>query len=400
MIRCHLCKSQSVIGLLDCGPQPICNRYLWHPAGVEYTHPMFLGQCQLCGLIQINDPVPAEELLPRHDWITYVEPEAHLDRLADIIAGLPGLTKSSPVCGLTYKDDSIVARLARLGFNETRRIDPEGDLGITASAAGDETIQDRLTPEAAKLITEKHGKTDVVIGRHIFEHAHQPLNFLKALKRLVSPKGYIVLEAPDTARSLGQGDYSCPWEEHTLYFTPETFQNAFAFGGLSVFRFDQFRYPDEDILTGITQVADEESPTFPAPHVLDNEISRGRAYAEGLTIQRARTEKFFADYLANTGKVALFGAGHRTTTYLELLNLKNYVEFVVDDNPNKVGLYMPGSRLPILGRRALISENIKLCIIALKSENEEKVILNNQEFLDGGGVFSSITPASNLALRV
>ena len=53
--------------LLDLGLQPIANRYLQNSADEEKLFSMKLGQCQKTGLIQLIDPVPYEELVPRYD---------------------------------------------------------------------------------------------------------------------------------------------------------------------------------------------------------------------------------------------------------------------------------------------------------------------------------------------
>jgi hypothetical protein len=47
----------------------------------------------------------------------------------------------------------------------------------------------------------------------------------------------------------------------------------------------------------------------------------------------------------------MFGADHLACTFVNLLGLKDVVRFVADDNPHKLGLFMPGSRLPIRGCR-------------------------------------------------
>src|SRR5438477_5075076 len=55
--------------------------------------------------------------------------------------------------------------------------------GVTTPGIGVETIQDRLTPETAAEIARNRGEADLLIVRHILEHAHQPLRFLEALTR-------------------------------------------------------------------------------------------------------------------------------------------------------------------------------------------------------------------------
>lgn len=400
MNTCHLCETESVTELLDLGMQPICNRFLADPEDEEYTHPMTIGQCNVCGLVQIINPVPACELLPWYEWITYNEPEGHLDDLSDIIRNLPGVTGESTVCGISFKDDSSLTRLEQQGFKHAWRIDPKDDLGISNPRAGVETIQDCLTAEVASRIVKRRGTPDIVIVRHILEHAHNALKFMEALRQLVDPEGYIVVEVPDCMRALQNCDYTSLWEEHVLYFTPETFKHCFTFGDLSLVRFECYPYPFENSLVAIVQAQDRVTPSFPAEDALENERRRAQVYSEGLAKYRAELKKFFSEQRQSQGKIALFGAGHLACTFVNLLGLQDYIEFIVDDDPHKQGLLMPGSRLPIHGSIALVEKNIKLCLLSLNPLSEEKVIQKNQDFLERGGTFFSIFPGSKHALQI
>ena len=154
-MRCLICDSEAVIELLNFGMQPLCNRFPESPNGKEYLHQMILGQCSTCGLIQISKPVPSSELSPRYDWITYNEPEGHLDSLAEIVSKLSGLTQGATILGVSYKDDSTLRRLEERNFTNIRRLDPAEDLGIFGKKPEIETIQDRLTPEAANKIVRR-----------------------------------------------------------------------------------------------------------------------------------------------------------------------------------------------------------------------------------------------------
>jgi len=116
MNSCYLCRSPSVKRLLTFKQQPICNRFLSDPAAPQYRHALVAGQCQACGLVQLLDPAPVKELMSPFDWITYNEPEGHLDRLADILADLPGLTPESVIAGISFKDDSLLRRMQDRGF--------------------------------------------------------------------------------------------------------------------------------------------------------------------------------------------------------------------------------------------------------------------------------------------
>ena len=93
-------------------------------------------------------------------------------------------------------------------------------------------------------------------------------------------------------------------------------------------------------------------------------------------------------------KVAFLGAGHRVAAFINFFGLKDELWFVVDDDPNKQGLRMPGSRLPIRPGSALAEEGVRCCLLGVRPGNEEKVFQRHQPFLSGGGKFFSIFPDS------
>ena len=384
MKLCQLCNTASVTTLLDFGPQPVCNRFPQSREEPEMLFPMLLEQCQACGLLQTTEPVPATELRPRVDWITYNEPEGHLDSLANALAQLPGVRSFG---GVTFKDDSLLRRLKEKGFLTPWRLCLEADLLVSEAGAGAETIQDRLTPDRARAIAEQRGKVDALLVRHIFEHAHHPRQFAEALKELVHPGGYIMLEIPDCEKALLLCDYSTLWEEHVLYFTPQTFQQAFAQCGLSLVSYLNFPYTLESCLVGIARV--ENAPSTRGN--LSAELERARYFASQLPAQRTK-------YAALPRNLTLFGAGHLAATFINLLGIADHFDFVVDDNPQKRGRFMPGSKLPIRGSESLPAGG--LCLMSVAVESEEKVIARNSAFVAAGGRFASIFPASKHALRL
>jgi len=397
MNNCHLCQAQKVTQLLDVGPQPISNRYTTEPAVNASLYPMVIGQCSTCGLIQMLKPVPASELLPAHKWIKYNEPEEHLNHMVDIVAKLPDIQKSAQICGISFKDDSTLDRLQKLGFKHNWRIDPNKDLNINNTGAGIETIQSSLVPATAKKMVIKHGQSDIIIARHILEHTHYPQQFIEALKQLLKPNGYIVFEVPDCTQAIDNFDYTTLWEEHTLYFTPNTFQSGLAFAGFPLINIISYPYPFENSLVGVVQLNSNNGFVNQATNNLESELDRAKRFADTLPEKRFQLKNYFTNH---SGNIALFGAGHLACTYICVMELEKYIEFVVDDDPNKSGLFMPGSGLPIYGSSALIEKNIRICLLSLNPLSEEKVMCNNQAFLNNQGAFYSIFPRSKYALKV
>src|SRR4030042_872642 len=410
MSTCTGCKSKQVKILLDLGMQPVCSRFLKKPEDTkkEYHHQLILGQCQACGLVQLVNLFPLDRILPLYDWVVrYAEPEEHLDKLAETIAKLVGLKGESKVskstaCGISFKDDSLLQRLENMSFSNAWRLELEKDLGIRTTPAGPESVQDKFDIKKAKEMAAKHGKQDIVIARHILEHAYDVLGFLEALGELVKPEGYIVIEVPGCNQALDQLDYTTIWEEHTAYFTEQTFKHLIAANHCFIKHFEEVPYPLESSLIAVIQPEKQKGKVKTMKtiamykKILVDEIKRAEGFAKGFS----KRKEEWRNYLSKTNRIALFGAGHLACGFINFFNLKEFVDLVIDDNPNKKGWFMPGSALPILGSEALIGKKIELCLLSLNPRNEEKVVMKNQEFINQDGVFLSIFPSSKYALKL
>jgi hypothetical protein len=380
---------------------PLCNRYLGETGAVEYQHRLLLGGCNRCGLVQLlNEPVPLEEIRPRYHWLTYREPEEHLDHLAGTLATLPGITNGSVFCGISYKDDSLLERMKARGFSETWRIHPEEDLNIQAAGAGVESVQYRLEKTRCAEAADRYGQADVVIARHILEHAYDVRRLLNALRALLKPGGYLVLEVPDCSRALETRDYSTLWEEHTLYFTPETFKAFCAPIGLELTAFEVVSYALENSIIGIARFKESSSGIHAEKEMLEAEKSRALVFGTDFTARRAKLRNRLAEFRASQGKIALLGAGHLSCMFINLFDLKDYLEFVVDDDPNKQGLLMPGSRLTIRGSSALVEEGIRLCLLGVNPQIEDLLVQKQKRFFEHGGALASIFFASKRSLAI
>src|SRR5438132_6475176 len=138
---CVGCGANSITQLADLGPQPPSNRFLLGPDERSECNSLKLGCCRTCGLAQLLSPMAIEMVRSRHAWITYNEPEGHLDRLVDVVATTAAITPHTRLIGLSYKDDSTLARFSKRGAASTYRLDPVNDLDIQESLAGLETLQ-------------------------------------------------------------------------------------------------------------------------------------------------------------------------------------------------------------------------------------------------------------------
>lgn len=387
--------------LVDLGLQPVSNRFL--PADSLTAAPCFPLQLRIdpdTGLIHMGKPFPVEELKPRYDWFTCFEPEDHLDDLAERLTKLPGITRASMFGAYSFKDDSTLRRLERLGYAKNWRIDPAQDLGVLDACANVETYQCALTPAKAGEIRERRGAADVLIVRHVVEHAYDLPAYIEAIRRMVRPGGYIVWELPDCERALATGDCTTVWEEHTYYFTSYTFRQLLLRFGFSIAHYESVPYPLENSLVAIVQEAPASgSPADADPQAVAKEVARAQSFAQSLARRRLEVRKKLEAIRQKHGPIAMFGAGHLSVAFLSIMQVVDLISCVVDDNPHKKGMQMPIGGLKIVGSEALYAGNISVCLLGLNPQNQPKVIAKQQRFIDQGGLFASIFPGSELDLE-
>ena len=173
---------------------------------------------------------------------------------------------------------------------------------------------------------------------------------------MVKKSGFLVFEIPDCTAVFDSQDYTTIWEDHISYFTPETFQNTLVIGGYNIYHFKTYPYPFENSLVAIVQPNNSRIKHNNQDINVDDELKRVHSFANNLDQKREQLNKFLSSFRQNHGKIAIFGAGHLACMFINLMGIKDLIEFVVDDHPNKRGLFMPGSKLPIYASDYLIKK--------------------------------------------
>jgi len=380
----------------DLGEHPVYHHFLKSIDQVGTQHPLVLSQDQTSGMIQIRNPFPIDELIPKFSWLTETEAKDYMGPWVEKIKGLPGITSESKIVGLTQRDAPMVRLLEEQGFTNVSCIS-RAELGIHDDSPGVERSQQALSSLLDKQVLDKYKNADVLLVNRILHHVNERKGFFQNIQSLIKPEGYLLFEVPDCTIGLDDLDYTLIYEQHVIYFTEETFQYYLASQGIKILDYEMFHRPVEASLIAIAKM-DSHAPRPMKPEILTRELERFHHYQHQFAQQKSKLRAYLEDYNQREGKVALFGAGHYGVTFLHLFELNGLVDFVSDDNPNKKDLYMPGSLIPIFPSDRLIEREIKLCMLSVSPLNEEKIIVNNPQYVEAGGNFVSVFPASSRAL--
>lgn len=386
---CLVCDSTNLAFRVDVGEHPVASFFLEDLQQKEQAYKLVLGQCTKCGTVQLIQPIPHYALVPPYDWLQAREPEEHLDDAVALIIAEGVLSANSVIGGLTYKDDTTVERFKNLGYPLTWRLDLKGDFNLTDPAAGVETVQKLVSPASMAGIAKNHRPADLLVVRHIIEHSENLSAFTAGLAELVAANGLLMLEIPDCLSSLKIHEFCMIWEEHSLYFTPETFSLVPALGGFSIIWQMIYERPFENSLVLLARK--DGIPAKPTvSEAARSQVGILEGYGKAYSMARQNLRNVLAAFRREHGPIALFGAGHLAHAFANFMGVSEFIDFVADDTPQKQGMYLSGAKLPIFPSSELLTRNIKLCLLAVSIPTEPVVIERNVDFMSSGGIFRSI----------
>ena len=218
----------------------------------------------------------------------------------------------------------------------------------------------------------------MTMTQHVLEHLTKPVELLRILKSATQGKENAVVysEVPNGDLMI---DKCALWDviyEHVSFFTKKSLSTALNLAGLAVDKSgadfgDQF-------LWAVSRPADTHySPS--ADKQTAAAISRAVQFGENARNQIERAKGELNEY-QKQGPVALWGAGSKGMTYLNLVADNQQISAVVDVNPRKTGFGVPGSNYIITDPASLSKIGPKTILIAnpvYKSEIESILKSNN-----------------------
>lgn len=122
------------------------------------------------------------------------------------------------------------------------------------------------------------------------------------------------------------------------------------------------------------------------------------AYAEKINALKERTKAFLANAKSKGKSIAGFGASITGTTLIYQFEIGEYLDFLVDDNLAKQGLFSPGLHLPVVSSSVLCERNPDYVII-LAWRFADAIISRNKCYLEAGGKFFIPVPELNLITK-
>ncbi len=180
---------------------------------------------------------------------------------------------------------------------------------------------------------------DLIVCRQVFEHILDPRGFLSGVRRTIADRGTaIFFELPDLRNILEQFSIWAIIYEHCSYFTSESLRAVFARCD-----FDVHETPRLYLGQFVGVHAGPGACVTPPEPDLNELGGLVRSFSTTFDRMLAEWRQRMDDMRAKGQKAVVWGAGARGTSFVNLLDTKPCVEYVVDINPSKKGKFLAGT---------------------------------------------------------
>ena len=210
--------------------------------------------------------------------------------------------------------------------------------------------------ETARALRSEGKAADLLIGNNVFAHVPDINDFAAGMKLALAPQGIITLEFPHLLELIAHNEFDTIYHEHFSYLSMLAVEKIFTAHGLMVFAVDQLPTHGGSLRI-YGQHADNSARSVEPSVAAVRKLEKAARLDEVATYTsfRSQVEKAKRELLSfiiqakEEGKtIAAYGAAAKGNTLLNYCGIRSdFIDYVVDRNPHKQGLYTPGTHIPV-----------------------------------------------------
>jgi C-methyltransferase C-terminal domain/Putative zinc binding domain/Methyltransferase domain len=355
---CRFCGATLELVVVDLGMSPLCESFLTAEQSrhMEPFFPLRTFACEKCYLVQLEAFVAPEEIFTEYAYFSaystaWVEhAREYVEKMRDRLA----LGSDDLVVELASNDGYLLQHFVGTGI-PILGIDPAANVAKVAEERGVPTLVAFFGRATAQRLVDEGKQASLIAGNNVLAQVPDLNDFVAGVKVLLRANGTATFEFPHLLRLLDGLQYDTIYHEHFSYFSFTTIAEICRAHGLSV-------YDVEELWThgGSLRVYAQHDG---GPHEATAAVSEllAREEAEGL-LTSERYVRFADDVkeskrallellirLRREGKqVVGYGAPGKGNTLLNYCGIRtDLLDYTVDRNPYKHGLFTPGTHIPI-----------------------------------------------------
>lgn len=400
---CRVCGSDDLASYLDLGLMPLANNLAAtaDEAKAMQRYPMEVQVCKECWLSQLTVVIDPRILFSNYAYRSSIS-QAYIDHclsMARSVRAALGLLPDDLVVDVAGNDGALLAVFKdELGVRVVN-VDPAENLAPIAEAQGVPTITSFWGVDAAERVLAEHGRPSLITATNVFAHVDDVRGFVAAAKHCLKPDGALMLEFPYGVDFIEHREFDTIYFEHLSYVLLEPVRRLAESLEMEVFNVEK-----QDIHGGTVRVfignqgahdIDASVGKLLAAEQRDgyHDIAIYDAWNREISDLISELKTKIGALIDDGARVAAFAASAKGNTLLNACGFDSAtIEYIVDDTPEKIGRFSPGTGIPIVNRTVLANGAPDyLAILAWNFSKE--IIASTSDYRATGGRYIIPIPA-------
>jgi 2-polyprenyl-3-methyl-5-hydroxy-6-metoxy-1,4-benzoquinol methylase len=345
LTECLCCGSEKLKLVLDLNEQPLANSFKKTAEEDELTFPLRLNICEACTHLQLSHAVNPDLLFKNYLYVSGTSQTLrdYFDWFAkETLTYAPA---AETVLDIACNDGSQLNSFKALGL-KTYGVDPAENLHVLSSANHD-VVCDYFTDKYAYHYGSKN--LDIITAQNVFAHNSYPLEFLKQCKEIMHDASVLFIQTSQ-ADMIRNNEFDTIYHEHLSFFNASSMRALAQRAGLYLIDIRKTPIHGNSYMFVFKKSAEDTSKVNA---VLAEESEQGLqdmntylAYADRAVTIVEDLKHTIEHYRGLGYIVAGYGAAAKGNTLLNFS--KTVLDFIIDDNPLKQGLYSPGMSTPVV----------------------------------------------------
>lgn len=401
---CRFCSTPLQHSVVDLGMSPLSNAYLTANRlnQAEPYYPLQVFVCEQCFLVQLDQFESPEHIFSDYAYFssysdTWLE---HARNYCTQMMDRFTLGADSYVIELASNDGYLLKNFVAAGV-PVLGIEPAANVAEVAQAQGVPTMVKFFGTDLARELAAEGKQADLLIGNNVLAHVPFLNDFVAGMKIALKPKGVITIEFPHLLRLMEAQQFDTIYHEHFSYFSFIAVERIFAHHGLTLFDVEELPTHGGSLRIYGRHSEATDMEVGPRVHELRNrEVSLGFGTIKHYLHFSARVQqikrdllRFLIDAREQKKLVVGYGAPAKGNTLLNYCGIgRDFIEFTVDRNPHKQGLFLPGTHIPIY-HPDRIREAKPDYILILPWNLKDEIMLSESYIQEWGGQFVISIPS-------
>jgi hypothetical protein len=355
---CRFCGTPLELTVVDLGMSPLCESFVSADQirQMEPFFPLHVFACERCYLVQLEAFVPPDDIFTEYAYFSaystaFVE---HARQYVKMIGARLGLGPDDLVVELASNDGYLLQHFVGTGV-PILGIDPAANVAKAAEERGVPTLVDFFGRATAERLVEEDKRASLIVGNNVLAQVPDLNDFVTGVKVLLRENGTATFEFPHLLRLFDGLLYDTIYHEHFSYFSFATITEILRAHGLDVYDVEEVWTHGGSLRVYAQHAGGQHETTDSVPELLAHEEQEGlrsperyARFAEDVKESKRALLELLIRLRREGKQVVGYGAPGKGNTLLNYCGIRtDLLDYTVDRNPYKHGLYTPGTHIPI-----------------------------------------------------